>query len=402
FLDNTDTTQHVRVTRTWQPAGWPVTANFPPGGPVLLAIDMDGDGKQDIVWAGGDSAVTDTSAALRAAVRDSAALFCVRFEGKGLGGADTLDFAPLDQRPRREVAAARVGSTVQTSLVVATTYHYGPSDAVGGKLWAVDATGASPPGFPVTLLSPASTPPVTIAGGPTWLSYVGCEDGRVRAIGSAGQVLATSNAVAPGGVTGRLALSVGNGLIPGVIALGTASGDVVVLDTNGLAERARWTLAAPGSGFAPDFLWARLGGAGASSVAQCNGFPTLIAHDKDRVFALCPNSPSPLPGWGAPFGDSLVAGLAAGDVDGDGFPEVIVQTQHGRLAFLNSQTGRPSPGWPRAGSPEAFVTNTPPMAMDLNGDGLPEIVSLNASGVIAALDRAGRTPDGWPLPTALA
>jgi len=86
FLDDTSDTMHVRVARTWQPQGWPVFANFPPGGPDLLSIDLDGDGKQDVVWAGGDTTATDTSLAARAAVRDSAAIFCVRFDGKGLSG----------------------------------------------------------------------------------------------------------------------------------------------------------------------------------------------------------------------------------------------------------------------------------------------------------------------------
>ena len=59
------------------------------------------------------------------------------------------------------------------------------------------------------------------------------------------------------------------------------------------------------------------------------------------------------------------------------------------LAFLNA-SGHPSPGWPRAGSPERFATNTPPLAVDLTGDGRPEVVALNASGVIAALDGQGK------------
>ena len=42
---------------------------------------------------------------------------------------------------------------------------------------------------------------------------------------------------------------------------------------------------------------------------------------------------------------------------------------------------------------------SPPLALDLTGDGHPELVALSASGVIAALDAAGRTPDGWPLAT---
>jgi hypothetical protein len=90
--------------------------------------------------------------------------------------------------------------------------------------------------------------------------------------------------------------------------------------------------------------------------------------------------------------------MAAGDPDGDGFPDVIVQTVHSKLAFL-TRTGRPSPGWPRAGSNEGFRTSSAPLAVDLTGDGRSELVGLNASGVIAAFDGAGHTPDGWPLAT---
>ncbi|MFM8558256.1 MAG: immune inhibitor A domain-containing protein, partial [bacterium] len=53
FMDDASDTMHVRVTRTWQPAGWPVRGNFPPGGPRLLTMDLDGDGKRDVLWAGG-------------------------------------------------------------------------------------------------------------------------------------------------------------------------------------------------------------------------------------------------------------------------------------------------------------------------------------------------------------
>ena len=399
FLDDTSKVMHVRVTRQWQPQGWPVVANFPPGGPVLLAADMDGDGRRDVVWAGGDSSVTDTSLAARAAVRDSAALFCVRFDGHGIAGADTFDFVHLDARPRPEVAAMELGAA--GGIAVATTYHYGPSDAVGGKIWAVRADGTNVPGFPLTLASPASTPPVLVEGGfpGDWVVVVGCEDGRVRIVDQFGAIQVTSPAVAAGGVTGRLAVLpfvVG----PRQIALGTASGDVVVVaGSPALAEMGRWSVATPGSGFAPDFLWAMPQGEGSYGTGGCSPDAyTLYVHDRDRVHAFCVGSGSELPGWGAPFGDTLVAGLGAGDADGDGFPEVLVQTIHGRLAFLNA-SGHPSPGWPRAGSNENFVTNTPPLAVDLTGDGHPEVVALNASGVIAALDGAGRTPDGWPLAT---
>ena len=64
-------------------------------------------------------------------------------------------------------------------------------------------------------------------------------------------------------------------------------------------------------------------------------------------------------------------------------PEVLTQTSHSRVAFVNV-TGYPSPGWPRAGSPEGvlsenpeltapdsprtFPTMSPPLALDLDPD----------------------------------
>jgi hypothetical protein len=77
---------------------------------------------------------------------------------------------------------------------------------------------------------------------------------------------------------------------------------------------------------------------------------------------------------------------------------VIVQGLRSQLAFLN-RTGRPSPGWPRQGTKEGFTTSTAPLAVDLNSDGRPELVAMNASGVIAAFDGSGKVPDGWPLAT---
>ena len=402
FLDNASDTMHVRVTRTWQPQGWPVQANFPPGGPALLAIDMDGDGKRDVVWAGGDSSASDTTAAVRAAVRDSAAIFCVRFDGKGIAGADSFDFAHLDARPRREVAALVRGNPAAgpgPAVVVATTFHYSATDAVGGKLWAVDAAGTPLPGFPVTLPSPASTPPM-IAGdfSSGWNFLVGCEDGRVRAVGTNGAVLATSAVALGGPVSGRLAISPPGGGAQ-VVAAGGDHGEVALFTWPGLALRTpAWPVTVAGAGFVPDFLFAFSGGTGANQEAVCASDPTLFVHNADRVWAFCPATAAPLEGWGRSLGDTLVAGMAAGDADGDGFPEVIVQSVHSQLSYLN-RTGRPSPGWPRAGSHEPFATTSAPLAVDLTGDGHPELVALNASGVIAAFDGAGHTPAGWPLAT---
>jgi M6 family metalloprotease-like protein len=405
FLDNARDDFRVRVKRQWQLAGWPKRANFPPGGPVPLAADLDGDGKPEVVWAGGDTTITDTSLAVREAVRDSAAVFAIRWDAKGVGGVDTLDFAHLDRRPRPEVAAVpSEGGT--PGIVFATTFHAGAGDTQGGKLWAVRPDGTSLAGFPVTLPSPASTPPLALGNvSDGWLVVVGCEDGRVRIVDPNGAVAFTSAIALAGGVSGRLAAWVTSPLkIPptatGYVAAGGVDGEVAVLDYPSLAPLAGWPRNTGLAAHVPDFLWLRLGGIGPDAADACAdpAKPTLIHHHADRLWAWCVGSASLLPGWGTSFGDTIVAGLAAGDPDGDGFPEVIVQGLRSQLAYING-SGRPAPGWPRSATNEGFRTQTPPLAVDLDGNGRPEIVALNASGVLAALDGAGRVPDGWPLAT---
>jgi M6 family metalloprotease-like protein len=405
FLDDASDTMLVRVQRDWLLSGWPVSANFPPGGPLPLAVDLDRDGRAEVVWGGGDTTVTDTSLAAREAVRDSAALFAIRWDGKGVGGRDTLDFAHLDRRPLPMVAAIRAIPSAD-GVVCAVTEWYGDGDVVGGKLWAMGPSGASLPGFPMTLASPATTPPVLSGDGAgNWIALVGCADGRLRAVDQSGALVATSSVALAGGVAGQLALSrsLGGVVLPPqpapYVAAGGAEGEVIVLDGASLVPLAGWPVSLGGPGFTPDFLWVMLGGTGSDESPACGGgMPTLITHYADRVWAHCPETATGLAGWGAAYPDTIVAGLAAGDPDGDGFPEVIVQGLRSQLAFLN-RSGRPSPGWPRQATPEGFTTTTPPLAIDLTSDGLPEIVALNASGVLAAFDGSGRTPDGWPLAT---
>jgi hypothetical protein len=345
FLDDASDTMHVRVTRTWQPAGWPVRGNFPPGGPQLLTLDLDGDGKRDVLWAGGDTVVTDFSLAGRKVARDSAAVFMVRFDGRGLAGADSLDFARLDRRPRR-MLAGWVADPVTghgPGVVVATTPHHGAGDALGGRVWAFNANGAVRTGFPVTLPSPASTAPIVVQQAAGIRILVGCEDGRVRAIDDQGVLRATSSVALSGAVTGALAAAQDptqpTPIVPAVqalVAAGDVNGQVILLDLPSLTAVSGWPRTVGSQGFQPDFLFMASGGVGADADIACAGSPTMYVHHLDRVWAFCPRSAEALAGWGLPQRDTLVAGLAAGDPDGDGFPEIVAQTEHSAGAVPES------------------------------------------------------------------
>jgi hypothetical protein len=49
--------------------------------------------------------------------------------------------------------------------------------------------------------------------------------------------------------------------------------------------------------------------------------------------------------------------------------------------------------------PQSFPTMSPPLALDVDGDGRCEVLAPNTSGILAALDASGKTPAGWPLAT---
>ncbi len=418
FTSDVDSVMTFVASRTWDRAGWPVAADFFRDGPQLLAVDMTGDGLPEICWAGGARLSEDSSA-----------VFAVRPDGTPLDPeATSYAFTRLEHRPFSMMAAAPTSVVNPRAVFALVTQRHDAADTLGGRVHLISHSGLPLSGWPVRLPSPASTPPM-IAGRWPWLRvFVGCDDGRVRALDRTGTVVWTSQAL-PGPVAGRLAFwSTQNALqarycggaaadtVPfGFVAAGDSLGNVAVFDecgdfapndlgparaaafTRSLAAATAWPVRVGGNGFAPDFLWIALGGAGATAEPSCAGLPTLVAHDLDHLWAWCPTGEG-RPGFAHSYGDTLVGGLGAGDPDGDGFPEILVQTQHSRVAFVNG-SGYPSPGWPRPRSTEDLPTRTAPICADVDGDGRGDVIALNASGVVAAYNSSGRTPAGFPLGT---
>ncbi|HEY3216346.1 MAG TPA: FG-GAP-like repeat-containing protein [Candidatus Eisenbacteria bacterium] len=404
FLDDPGPVMRFSASRTWQLAGWPAAGDFPPGGPVLLATDLDGDRSLEVCWAGG---AIDSP--------DSAALFAVRVSGRGVRDS-TAAFAHLDRRPRAVMAALPLGEPGVPgqplrgpSYFAVTTFPDGPDTSfAGGRVWLVDSAGAALPGWPPPLPSIVTTPPVIAGFSPNATVYVGCADGHVYALRLDGSIRAVSGLALAGGVSGRLAVDPNPvGAPPGMarIAAGGGEGDVAALDDDpsgpfggGFNVAGDWPQRLGGAGFEPDFLWLDFDGRGrpATEGATCgSGERTLIAHYADRLWAFCPVG-NLLPGWGRALGDTLVASLGAGDPDGDGYAEVLTQSTTSRVAFWN-QSGYPSPGWPRRATHESLRTDSPPLLVDVDGDGRGEVVAMNGSGIVAALTASGGQPTGWPL-----
>ena len=394
-LDDPGPVMRFAARRRWLLNGWPAAADFPPGGPLLLAVDADGDRDLEVCWAGG---ATDSP--------DSNALFALRKTGVGINDS-TAVFARLDRRPRPLMAALATqdlglpGQFVGPSYFAVSTYADGSdTSSAGGRVYLLDHHGAVLPGWPAALPSIVTTPPVIAGVFPNATVYVGAADGRVYAIALDGTVRAPGAAIL-GGIAGRLAVDAQPPGVTGrLVAAGSATGQVMVLHDNG-QQMLPFGTGNPnlgGPGFEPEFLWIDFDGRGNPSAGSstCSEGRTLIVHHADRLWALCADG-TPLPGWGD-VGDTLVTGIGAGDPDGDGYAEVLAQSVKSGVGFWN-QSGKPSPGWPRPGTREPFRTESPALGVDVNGDRRTDVVAMNGSGILAAFDGRGGVPEGWPLAT---
>ena len=93
---------------------------------------------------------------------------------------------------------------------------------------------------------------------------------------------------------------------------------------------------------------------------------------------------------------SFSAGVPAlADLDGDGIPEIVVQT--GDMMHVWKGDGTDFPGWPIAvpgGSPRNVSGNSPVVG-DVDGDGLPDIV-ITTPGKLYVYNRNGVLQAGFP------
>ena len=177
----------------------------------------------------------------------------------------------------------------------------------------------------------------------------------------------------------------------------------------------------------------RMGTAGESQPALADlggtGHPAIIYGDDDgRVHALDPRTRRELPGWPVttdalrprrsyggvtPGHEPIIASVAAGDLTGDGRPEVVATSMAGHT-YAWAADGRLLPGWPKTLNtgvrrvpiprPALNYTRLPqqgatanPVIVDLNGDHRGDVVQAGWDGRLHAWDARGRDLPGWPV-----
>ncbi len=121
------------------------------------------------------------------------------------------------------------------------------------------------------------------------------------------------------------------------------------------------------------------------------GAPAVVVPAGEKVIALRGDG-SMVPGFPVSLGAGEAASgpAAAGDMDGDGRPEIAVVTTSGRL-FLWS--GGLVPGFPRILGARARAGAS---FADVDGDGRPEVLVGDEKGRVHAFKRNGRDAAGWP------
>ncbi|MDP6529500.1 MAG: FG-GAP-like repeat-containing protein, partial [Gemmatimonadota bacterium] len=106
-------------------------------------------------------------------------------------------------------------------------------------------------------------------------------------------------------------------------------------------------------------------------------------------------APDPVPGWPVfHAATGLRSSPVAADVDGDGLPEIVTVAHDGRIRALEAD-GSLVPGWPRVTGRGG--TGSTPAVADLDGDGRDDVVVSGTDSLLYALSGSGEDLPGWPV-----
>lgn len=397
-LDSLQYSMRVRVTREWAVDGWPVVVLPAEGGVEPLVLNFLTGGRK-VVFAAGDSAV-----------------HALRPDGLGGGVSGSLLWqSPASLSTIAELRHSSAGPVAVAVYPNPVTLSSGVGSMDGSRVIAVDGAGNAVPGFPVRIADSSpiggrtvqwvTAGPIVVnpvAGGSRIL--VGTRSGAILSIREDGSVENVPFPVASTNPILSITAAEKNGAI--LVAAADSLGLVLVGGFGTPFTPTGTGASAPG--WRPEVAWVEFnnGAGGQTQIGMEAGnnsdLPQLVVLDtKLGAGAIYqwedPTRLRKLSELGG-IDTTLAKGISVGDLDDDGFNEIVLATLDGRIGFWNL-TGLSTPGWPGAFEPEHFATNSVPVVADVDGNPGLEIIAITGSGRLHALDRNKRDLPGWPLGT---
>ncbi|HEU4941480.1 MAG TPA: FG-GAP-like repeat-containing protein, partial [Candidatus Eisenbacteria bacterium] len=386
----------IQVDSEWRLAGWPVSAQHELTGNAPTYGSFLHDGSRSVVTAA-DSLIFAWAA-------DGSPWYTSRPTGEwaALPAPIRLPvlFADSLYRPNALVTAHR--SAVVATSTNGRVYAYRP-------LLRTDAASVPIPGWPPTLDEnlpsvTATTPPVLAPGGAV---VVGATDGRVFAITpsedpfqpprvtTVAETLLVSGSPVVAPVSSNLALGRFVGAGGYQVAFALSDGTIRVVEQTGKnPERFETSWPSGGPGYAPYLL-------GVDMDRAPDRHLELVAADPAQGTIHCYDmTGAELAGWPVVVLAGIGGPIAAGDMDGDGFPEIVAVDLQGNAHRWN-RNGIEFQGWPVAlGStygPSSVGGTGSPLLGDVDQDGRPEALIALGNGILVALEADGRVTPGWPI-----
>jgi hypothetical protein len=385
----------VTIFSEWRAEGWPVFTDFGRAGSPPTYGNLLHNGRRHVVassdsliyaWTSEGLPYYENNADGRYAALPAPVLGAVLF-------ADSL------YRPN---PAARHGDAI-----VAT------GEDGGVHAFRPDTTTASESiplfGWPPILGDPlapvlATTAPVLA---PTGQVVVGGEDGRVFAIepsdagGIAPLTFEVSDTLLIGAfrvvspVAGNLAVGRFTGAGGYQVAYALGNGIVRIVSQNSKDPGAidlHWSVG--GSNFNPYLL-------GVDVDRAVDRDLELVVVDRGLGAVHCFDlAGAELTGWPVSVTAGLPGAAAAGDLDGDGYPEIFIVDDQGYVHRWNRNGIEPQ-GWPALASTTNLSggvgTTGSPVIGDLDGDGDADLLVALANGVLVGLGNDGKPLPGWPI-----
>jgi len=363
--------------------GWPIDLGEAIGPVSPRVADLDGDGDGEVL-AG------TVSGNLYAWHHDGEPLIAetgARADGFFARAAGGLEVAPavadLDGDGEAEVIAASRGG----SLYVWTIHD-------------VDADGAADlfgPAFPISIDGPASAAPLAadLDSAPGLEVAAASRGGALVIVDGAGSHLGASPHA-----FGHLSLDqvtlaagdlTGNGLDELVLST-TNEGLVVAVDGQGVSIEG-WPQYVPG--WHDQTFGMVLGDLDRAA----DGALEVVAASSGGEVRVWDGAGELLPGWPRNLGGEIAGRPGLGDLDGDGYLEVVAPVSFSRVGALR-WNGAPLEDWPAGLSPgdSLRANRTSPLIGDIDADGDVDVVVAGPGGNIYAWDgRSGELHPGWPL-----